>query len=66
MAPPAALGVDGVVHHLVPVLTSQDLEKIFCFYGSFFTWNTVSKALVMESKLDVGRPSGKLNWPPNS
>ena len=30
------------------------------------TWNTVSKALVMESKLDVGLPSGKLNWPPNN
>lgn len=26
----------------------------------------MSKALVIESKLDVGRPSGKLNWPPNS
>ena len=25
------------------------------------TWKTVSKALVMESKLDVGLPSGKLN-----
>ena len=31
-----------------------------------FTWNTVSKALVIESKLDVGLPSGKLNWPPNN
>ena len=30
------------------------------------TWKTVSKALVMESKLDVGRPSGKLNSPPKS
>ena len=30
------------------------------------TWKTVSKALVIESKFDVGRPSGKLNCPPKS
>ena len=30
------------------------------------TWKTVSKALVMESKLEVGLPSGKLKWPPKS
>ena len=30
------------------------------------TWKTVSKALVMESKLEVGRPSGKLKCPPKS
>ena len=33
---------------------------------AILTWNTVSKALVIESKLDVGLPSGKLNWPPNN
>ena len=31
-----------------------------------FTWNTVSRAFVMVSKLDVGRPSGKLKFPPKS
>ena len=30
------------------------------------TWKTVNKALVIESKFEVGRPSSKLNWPPNS
>ena len=31
-----------------------------------FTWNTVSRALVIVSKFEVGRPSGKLKLPPNS
>ena len=30
------------------------------------TWKTVSKALMIESKLDVGVPSGKLSWPPKN
>jgi hypothetical protein len=32
-----------------------------CIVFSYITWNTVSKALVIESKFDVGLPSGKLN-----
>ena len=31
-----------------------------------FTWKTVSSALVMVSKLEVGLPSGKLNEPPKT
>jgi len=30
------------------------------------TWKTVSKALVMVSKFEVGLPSGKLNEPPKT
>ena len=30
------------------------------------TWNTVRRALVIVSKFDVGRPSGKLKLPPKS
>ena len=37
-----------------------------CIVFGYITWNTVSKALVIESKFDVGLPSGKLNWPPNN
>ena len=31
-----------------------------------FTWKTVSSALIIESKFEVGVPSGKLSWPPKN
>ena len=48
---------------------SQSLDKIFLdLYriNELDTWNTVRRALVIVSKFDVGRPSGKLKLPPKS
>ena len=40
-------------------------SNYFCLLW-LLTWKTVSKALMIESKLDVGVPSGKLSWPPKN
>jgi hypothetical protein len=36
------------------------------YFNAIITWNTVSKAAVIELKFDVGVPSGKLKNPPKS
>ena len=66
------LWLDAVVHNLIPILSSQDLNIISIShlfltpYKVRFTWKTVSIAIEKESKLDAGVPNSKLNVPPKS
>ena len=71
-----ATNLDAVIHHHIPVFTSQDLEihylaltvpfppKVFKARFCISTWKTVKQAWKKSSK--VAREASGPNFPPNS